>query len=344
MIVLKKTLLIALVLITTAVSCFSFPINAAKINSTIPSTGTISGMISGTEGVFGWLQLYKADTYERILITTDPDGLFVQYGNYSIPNVAPGIYKLYFYAPIGGGVPDQWYQNALSYNGASVITVSAGAVTNNINFNIIVPPDISPSESNFDFQTQRIGSISNHSFSVDSFKPIPFQITAVYLTGTDKDDFTITDDHATGKHVYESNLTFNIVFNPKTIGQKNASVIIVHDNDMNNTATISLTGMGTATNSYITGAVTENHVLSAIKLKCDDITPDYATLLAVLYDPTANKALQIEVMKDVTLQKNDMEQVVPLSNNITYSDSQMIKIFMWNNLNDIKPLSIYQIW
>jgi len=216
--------------------------NASILQS--DSYGTIQGTINDDCTI----RIYDAITKNEVFVPNSTTfGIKVRFGNYVIEQVPVGNYRLSVVSTsIGGGAIPQWYKNAIDFEHATDVTVTANSITENIDIEIEISPDLIPSETSFDFGSLVVFSQSSpHTFSVTLGKPIPFTITKVYLTGADMQNFSIRNDEMTGRRAFEDNLTCDIVFTPFSTGTKNATLVIEDDNTTSEAVYIALTGTAT---------------------------------------------------------------------------------------------------
>jgi len=113
--------------------------NTGGINATLVTTGSISGSVTDLahapvagECVTAVPVRFAPDPL--LLITQPPEiAVTTASGRYSLAGVQPGTYKVKFSVGCGdSGFRTQWWQNATSASGATVITIGSGEVVTGI--------------------------------------------------------------------------------------------------------------------------------------------------------------------------------------------------------------------
>ncbi|NLY44088.1 MAG: choice-of-anchor D domain-containing protein [Clostridiaceae bacterium] len=222
--------------------------------------GTIKGVIKNQYGedYNGTLLLYDAETGKRIGISSDPKiGGLIAEGEYTIENILPGRYKLYYESPYikyiyQVYIPNIWYNDANSFESATEIEVIAGNVTEGIDFTVPVPLLLTGIKDQ-NFGKVEVGSSKEIFIRIGSLEGAPNYIDSVTLAGPDKDQFSIINDTITGQELgitgqqpgippTEKGLT--IAFTPTSPGKKTAEIQIIHNNRVNWPVIIVLEGTG----------------------------------------------------------------------------------------------------
>jgi uncharacterized repeat protein (TIGR01451 family) len=106
-------------------------VTIAGVNAQLSAGGTISGSVRSLQGVpiAASVRLYSVldSTFSRATVTSSATT-----GAFTFANVKPGDYKIYVSAA-GTSVAPEWYNNGVSFAGASVVSVAEGATTSNVN-------------------------------------------------------------------------------------------------------------------------------------------------------------------------------------------------------------------
>lgn len=213
--------------------------------------GAIKGVIKNQYGedYDGTLYLYDAETGKRIGISSDSKtGGIKAEGAYTIENILPGRYKVFYDAPYIQYIymvyiPSFWYNDADNFELATEIEVKAGSVTEGIDFTVPIPLLLSPIKDQ-NFGEVEIGSSEEIFIRVSSLEGAPITITSVTLAGPDKDQFSIINDTVTGQDLGVPNTGLTIAFTPTSPGKKTAEIQIIHNNRVDWPVIVALEGTG----------------------------------------------------------------------------------------------------
>jgi len=106
-------------------------VTTTDIDAQLADGGAISGRVTdgsnnGIENVN--VNIYDLNNSDNCVNSTATDSS----GNYTVPGLAPGDYKVQFWPGNAGNYLEEWYNNQGSFNDADVVTVSAGSTTTGI--------------------------------------------------------------------------------------------------------------------------------------------------------------------------------------------------------------------
>lgn len=167
--------------------------------------GAVSGRVtSGAAPVPGLaVQVFGADLVRVVTVSTDGDG------RYTVPDLAPGSYRVRVVDPSGAHV-QVWYGGAASWSTAAVVPVTAGATSTGIDVGVVATATLGTIEGTVaaagtplaGVRVQLYGAGVTHvatvvadpdgEFSFGNLPAGPYLVRAVDLTGTYPTTWSVT--------------------------------------------------------------------------------------------------------------------------------------------------------
>lgn len=112
---------------------------AGDVRNGIDATLAVGGAISGTVTVPAGTAIGSGSAAIRVSAYTDGGSSTVGYatvgsdGRYTVTGLADGAYRVFFDAPTGSGLVDEYYDDARSYTSSTLVTVTGGTTRTGVN-------------------------------------------------------------------------------------------------------------------------------------------------------------------------------------------------------------------
>ncbi len=174
------------------------------------------------------------------------------------------------------------YQNTGTYKAKVTVVDNEGAQTTSNELTITVTsvgPTISVTPTSIDFGSVLIKEYSKtKQITIKNVGEADLEVTNIYLSGKDKDDFSLSDTDNCSTIEPGKSCTFSVTFSPKEEGEKNASVEINSNDENHPTTTVSLKGKGVLSSSPIIDSFEADKTVGEAPLKvtftCNAQDPD----------------------------------------------------------------------